>query len=193
MPASEQDPGEPADAGERDAVLITADVGRQPGDRAQRQPDGRQRRDEKEIVSGGRERVEVLRSDPEHEHDRDHEVAAIDLALERLAGDDQDEQQVDEVIDGGHGQMIDLARAAVVGARVGWRVEPRLNPRVETTSPSPMSHQRLASARGRHPPQRPSTATSAPSQTRRSPAQATSSLAGRSRRSAPAPSGHGAR
>ena len=75
-----------------------------------------------------RQRVEVLRSDPEHEHDWDHEVAAIDPALERLAGDDEHEQQVDEVIGGGHRPMIDLARPAVVGARVELQVDPRLNP-----------------------------------------------------------------
>jgi hypothetical protein len=47
--------------------------------------------------------VQVLGADPGDEDDRDQEVAAVDPVLVGLADDDEDEQQVDEVIGGGHG------------------------------------------------------------------------------------------
>jgi hypothetical protein len=130
-PPDEQDPSQPADAGERLATLVAAHMGREPGDGAERQAHAGQRGDQDQVTSGGRQRVDVLGGDPGDEHERKHEVAAVDPALLGLAEDDHDEQDVDQVIGGGHTPIIDPMTARVVGSRVEPRVDLPINPRIE--------------------------------------------------------------
>ena len=79
-------------------------MGRESGGGAEREADAGERDDQHQIVSGGRDRVEVHLSNEEQDGQRDDDAAAIELPLTSLTGDDQDEHCVDEVIGECHGQ-----------------------------------------------------------------------------------------
>ena len=102
---------------------------REAAEDAEREPDGREQSNQDEIVAGGGQRVHIALGDEEHDHQRNHETAEIELPLARLAKHDENERCVDEVIGSRHAAMIGRRSQLVVGARVEVQVDSRLNPR----------------------------------------------------------------
>ncbi len=117
-PQDEQAAGDPADPGEGDAAARRRERGLRSRRGHQREPDCGQQNDEDEVVAGGRERVEVLRADEEHEDERNDHAPAVEFALPGLAKHEKDERRVEEILASSHVAMIRGRRCRGIGARV---------------------------------------------------------------------------
>ncbi len=106
-------------------------MGGEAAENAERETDSGKHDDQDEVVAGGRNRVQVLRADEEHQDERNDHAPAVELPLPRLAKDEENERRVEEVLGSSHAAIIRGTRAHVVGARVEPRVDLPLNPRVE--------------------------------------------------------------
>jgi hypothetical protein len=128
---NEQRACDPADAGENNTALASANVSGEAAEDAERQADGSEQGDQDEVVAGGRKGVQVRRPDEEHEHERNDHAPAVQLPLPGLTEHEEDESCVEEILSGSHAAIIRGRPLDVVGSRVETPVDLHLNPGAE--------------------------------------------------------------
>jgi hypothetical protein len=80
--------------------------------------------------------VQVLRTDEEHQDERNDHAPAVELPLLRLAEHEEDERRVEEILISGHAAIIGRRPFPVVGARVELGLISSLNPQAEAARPA---------------------------------------------------------